>query len=137
MCGRTRPNEKFSGRGHARHLCRDCARRPREQTDRVQALIDIQSFLRQRRISPKNISRLKALCNSPDEDVRRQAATVLGVAQLNPHKRRRIRYLARHAPSLLDRLAQDGLLLVMPFVDSGVAAREEGTFDEIDGDDCY
>jgi hypothetical protein len=21
-----RPNEKFSGRGHARHLCRDCAR---------------------------------------------------------------------------------------------------------------
>lgn len=25
-CGRVRPNEKFSGRGHARHLCRDCAR---------------------------------------------------------------------------------------------------------------
>ena len=25
-CGRTRPNEKFSGKGHARHLCRECAR---------------------------------------------------------------------------------------------------------------
>lgn len=25
-CNRARPNERFSGRGHARHLCRDCAR---------------------------------------------------------------------------------------------------------------
>ena len=25
-CGRIRANEKFSGKGHARHLCRDCAR---------------------------------------------------------------------------------------------------------------
>jgi len=23
-CDRRQPNEKFSGRGHARHLCRDC-----------------------------------------------------------------------------------------------------------------
>lgn len=25
-CGRMRPNERFSGRGHARHLCRDCSK---------------------------------------------------------------------------------------------------------------
>lgn len=25
-CGHIRPNEKFSGRGHAKHLCRDCAK---------------------------------------------------------------------------------------------------------------
>jgi hypothetical protein len=25
-CGQIRPNERFSGRGHARHLCRDCAK---------------------------------------------------------------------------------------------------------------
>lgn len=26
---RTRPNEKFSGAGHARHVCRDCRRMSR------------------------------------------------------------------------------------------------------------
>ena len=25
-CGHRRPNEKFSGRGHARHVCRECAK---------------------------------------------------------------------------------------------------------------
>jgi len=25
-CQRMRPNEKFSGTGHARHVCRDCRR---------------------------------------------------------------------------------------------------------------
>ena len=25
-CNRRRPNERFSGRGHARHLCRDCSK---------------------------------------------------------------------------------------------------------------
>lgn len=25
-CGRSRPNEAFSGRGHARHLCKECAK---------------------------------------------------------------------------------------------------------------
>lgn len=26
ICGRYRANEKFSGKGHARHICKDCAR---------------------------------------------------------------------------------------------------------------
>ncbi len=26
VCKSYRPNEKFSGRGHARHICRDCQR---------------------------------------------------------------------------------------------------------------
>jgi hypothetical protein len=26
VCGRYRANEKFSGKGHARHICKDCAR---------------------------------------------------------------------------------------------------------------
>jgi hypothetical protein len=26
FCGRTRSNEKFSGSGHARHLCKDCSK---------------------------------------------------------------------------------------------------------------
>lgn len=26
VCDRYRANEKFSGKGHARHICKDCAR---------------------------------------------------------------------------------------------------------------
>ncbi len=29
VCGRQRANEKFSGKGHARHICRDCEREQR------------------------------------------------------------------------------------------------------------
>jgi len=32
-CERRRPNEKFSGRGHARHLCRDCVRLGAEELE--------------------------------------------------------------------------------------------------------
>ncbi|SFG79600.1 hypothetical protein SAMN02982927_02803 [Sporolactobacillus nakayamae] len=27
ICGRTRANEKFSGKGHRNHICKDCSRR--------------------------------------------------------------------------------------------------------------
>ena len=29
ICGRRRPNEKFSGKGHATHICKDCAKKQR------------------------------------------------------------------------------------------------------------
>ena len=31
VCGRVRANEKFSGRGHRNHICKDCARLSKEQ----------------------------------------------------------------------------------------------------------
>ena len=111
VCGRSRANEKFSGKGHARHICKDCARLPREQRDRAQALRDIQGFLGQRNISAGNIARLKRLRKSPDEEIQRQAALLLEVAKLAPHKRGRIACLATHAPELLDQLAAEGVFL--------------------------
>lgn len=110
VCGRTRANEKFSGRGHARHICRECARLPREERERAQALMDIEGFLHQSNVSARNIARLKRLCGSPSEEVRRKAALVLAVAETKPHKRRRISFLSRQAPDLLDRLVEEGLL---------------------------
>jgi len=29
ICGRTRSNEKFSGKGHKKHICKDCSRKPK------------------------------------------------------------------------------------------------------------
>jgi hypothetical protein len=76
----------------------------------LQALIDIERFLHQSNISARNIARLKRLCGSPSEEVRRKAALVLEVAKARPGKRRRWGFLARSNPALLDRLTEEGLL---------------------------
>ena len=110
MCGRVRPNEKFSGSGHRRHLCRECAKRPREERERLQALGNITGFLRQRNISAKNRAQLQRLCDSPDDQVRQIAALVLEVARVKPGRRKRRAYLAKHKPDALAQLVQQGLL---------------------------
>lgn len=41
-CDRIRPHEKFSGKGHARHLCKDCARLGAEEVNYRQALRNLE-----------------------------------------------------------------------------------------------
>ena len=36
MCGRMRPNEAFSGKGHSQHLCKQCVRSRRAERKRAQ-----------------------------------------------------------------------------------------------------
>ncbi|MEW6741288.1 MAG: hypothetical protein AB1486_00900 [Planctomycetota bacterium] len=40
-CDRRRPNERFSGKGHMRHVCRDCSKLGKEELGRRQAYRDI------------------------------------------------------------------------------------------------
>lgn len=35
ICARTRPNEKFSGKGHKSHVCKDCSRKSRRKAETV------------------------------------------------------------------------------------------------------
>ena len=138
VCGRTRANEKFSGKGHARHVCKDCQRLPREERDAVQALRDIDGFLNQRNISDKNISRLKSLLRSPNQEVHRNAELVLAVARIAPRKRKRWGLLARQEPELLNRLIEAGLWLSVPCAEGSdeIPDQEQtGEFDEGDGTD--
>jgi len=44
-CDRRRANEKFSGRGHARHLCKDCARLGKRELAYRQAIRDLDRLL--------------------------------------------------------------------------------------------
>jgi hypothetical protein len=44
-CGRMRPNERFSGKGHARHLCRECSKLGREELEYRQRVRDIDRLL--------------------------------------------------------------------------------------------
>lgn len=44
-CGRVRANERFSGRGHARHLCRDCRKLGPEELAYRQAVRNIERLV--------------------------------------------------------------------------------------------
>jgi hypothetical protein len=97
ICGRTRANEKFSGRGHRDHVCKDCQRLPRAKRDHIEHLEELRGFLDQSHISAKNIARLEALSSKADAEVQRLATLILDVALVHPFKRRRWRHLAaRH-----------------------------------------
>ena len=111
VCGNIRPNEAFSGKGHKRHICKRCAKKPHEEIEQLESLQNIHGFLAQRNISKKNMAYLKQRCKFPDEQVQQCAKLVLEVACAKPHKRERIRFLARHHPSLLAELNKSSLLL--------------------------
>jgi hypothetical protein len=40
VCRRTRPNEKFSGKGHRTHVCKDCVRLPKLEREILRAALD-------------------------------------------------------------------------------------------------
>jgi len=110
ICGRKRPNERFSGKGHRSHVCKDCARLPKAERERIEQLDEMEGFLRQHSISQRNIERLEALTESPDADVAELARLVLDVARLRPFKKRRWKYLAENHPGIYLELEERGLL---------------------------
>ena len=103
ICGRTKANERFSGRGHRDHICKDCQQMPREKRDRIEVLDELWDFLDQSSISTKNIGRLQNLVAHPDLEVQRLATMVLDVALVHPYKRRRWRHLAARHTELFHR----------------------------------
>lgn len=103
ICGRVRANEKFTGRGHRRHICKDCQRRPRAEHDRLDRLEELDRFLRQSIISGKNQLRLRVLTQHPDPEVRSMAELILKIARVHPRRRGRIRNIARrHWPLFVE-----------------------------------
>lgn len=76
-CGRVRANERFSGRGHARHLCKECSKLGKEEHAYRQAVRDIDGLLDWngvvRRKQQKSFERFLL---HPDERVRRYAEEV-------------------------------------------------------------
>lgn len=41
VCGRVLPNEKFSGKGHAAHICKECAKLPVEKRNELMTVNQI------------------------------------------------------------------------------------------------
>jgi len=110
ICGRIRPNEKFSGKGHRIHVCKECARIPKEERQAVELQEEIFGFLKQSRISEKNVVRLRELAAADDVQTAELASIVIEVARVKPYKKRRLKVLARERRDLLDALERTGLI---------------------------
>lgn len=110
ICGRKLPNEKFSGRGHTVHVCRECAASGNDKRDEIEKEKEIFGYLSQSHISDKNVDRLKEIFLSSNPYIRNLAAVVLEVAAVKPYKKRRLKILARHHPEVLSKLEETGLI---------------------------
>ena len=90
-CGCTRPNERFSGRGHARHICRECARLPAEEREYRQGLRNMERLLHDGVYVPRRRrQQFQAFLEHPNARVREEARRVLGEQQREAEERRRI-----------------------------------------------
>jgi len=111
ICGHERPNEQFSGKGHKIHVCKLCKAKPKSERQAIEQKDNIFRFLKQSRISQKNVARLEQMANSGNPQVATLAAIVLDVARVKPYKTRRLKFLAQKHPDLLGRLRDTGLIL--------------------------
>ena len=115
ICGRYRANEKFSGKGHRIHVCKDCARLPREERLAIEQEDKITGFLKQSNISHANLVRLKTLATSPNSEIAKLGRLVLEIARTHPQKKGRLRFLARERQDLLAQLEETGLIYLLDF----------------------
>jgi hypothetical protein len=110
ICGRRRPNEQFSGKGHKIHVCKRCQRLPKTQRQAIEDRDAIFGFMEQSHISKKNVTRLEKMAKSEEPRVASLSAMVLEVARVTPYKHRRLKILSREHPDLLRKLDEAGLI---------------------------
>ena len=114
LCGTTRPNEAFGGKGERARICCKCRKLPREKQEALKHEYEIFGFMEQSHISDKNVARLRTLARSENPRIADLATVVLEVAQIRPCKRRRLGILARERRDLLNRMEETGLILARP-----------------------
>ena len=111
VCGSVRPNEAFSGKGHRNHVCKECTRMPKEERESLEQSEEIFGFLKQSHISDGNVARLRTLAGSSNPRIAELASITLEVALVKPHKKLRLKFLARERRDLLEKLRETGLIL--------------------------
>ena len=71
---------------------------------------EIFGFLNQSHISDNNLGRLRTLAASENSRIAELASLVIEVAKVKPHKKRRLKVLAKERRDLLDALEKTGLI---------------------------
>ena len=77
VCRKILPNENFSGKGHAAHICKKCARRSKARKSEELAIACIYSVLSYPNLSRDNRNMLENYTHSRSEQVRSEALIVL------------------------------------------------------------
>jgi len=75
VCGEHKANEKFSGKGHAAHICKACASLPVAERNAMEAIRKIDGMA-MRHISESEIKWLRSHLNDPRPEVQRAAREV-------------------------------------------------------------
>lgn len=110
ICGCNKPNEKFSGKGHKNHICKECSIKPKDEIDAIEQEDEIFGFMSQSNISKKNIARLNKLKLSSNKRIAELASITLEVAMVKPHKKRRLKVLAKEHRELFIKVKESGLI---------------------------
>jgi hypothetical protein len=72
VCGERKPNEKFSGSGHANHICRKCQKIPVEERNKI-AAVRRAGNMAFRHLSKQDIKWLRNSMDDPRPEVREAA----------------------------------------------------------------
>lgn len=113
-----RPNERFSGRNHGRHLCRDCAHLPAEELEYRQGERDIERLLHDGlHIPRKRRAQFDRFLLHPNARVRDLARRILDEQRREAEELRRMREEEDARAADLDRSV---------FGNAGVEASDDG-----------
>ena len=108
ICGRSRPNEQFGGKGERASTCSKCRHRPKEERRRILAIEEVHGLLNQSRISAKNIKRLEELVAIDDAEFQSLRSLVLQIATVRPGKRRRWKAIQQQHADLFKQIVDCG-----------------------------
>jgi len=91
-CRRMRPNERFSGGNHPRHLCRECAHLPAEEREYRQGESDIERLLHDGLYVPRRRrAQFSRFLEHPNARVRDLARRILAEQRRHAEERVRMR----------------------------------------------
>ena len=78
ICGEWKANEKFSGKGHAAHICRECAALPLSRRNELQRIGRVESIASKLRLTKEEWELLEKYAKSTTyPELKAYAATVL------------------------------------------------------------
>lgn len=125
ICGKHKPNEKFSGKGHKNHICKACSLLPKKDRNKIDYLQEMYGFWEQKNISKNNISRLGALSEYEDVEVSDIARVLRVVGTRFPLKKKRLSRIAKEMPEQIPKLESAGLIQKRFFSCYAEAVEEE------------
>lgn len=118
ICDSHKANERFTGKGHKRLICKECWKLPKEKIRCIDALRDMSRFFFQSHISEKNLKRLLEFAAYPNRKLSELATAVHTIGKLYPGKRKRAGKLLASHPDLLELIVKSRLRLPYSFYDA-------------------